>query len=152
MEANYLKLLKYDKELKSKGKILLKENEQDYKKLIQYEVSLLDHFKWEQKDRYFLLITNFLDKKIDTDQYIGQLFKLEYEIQNLVEELKLDFEKLKEFKPNSVSKGFSLLIEELCSDCRIFEPDLDLRADFEISETQLINEARKIFLQIQEYS
>jgi len=152
MEANYLKLLKYEKELKSKGKILSKENEQDYKKLIKYEVSLLDHFKWEQKDRYFLLITNFLDKKIDTDQYICQLFKLEYEIQNLVEELKLDFEKLKEFKPNSVSKGFSKLIEELCSDCRIFEPDPDLRDDFEISETQLINGVRKIFLQIQEYS
>lgn len=152
MEVNYLKLLKYEKELKSKGKSLSKENEQDYKKLIKYEVSLLDHFKWEQKDRYFLLITNFLDKKIDIDQYICQLFKLEYEIQNLVEELKLDFEKLKEFKPNSVSKGFSKLIEELCSDCRIFEPDPDLRDDFEISETQLINDLREIFLQIQEYS
>ena len=65
--------------------------------------------------------------------------------QNLVEELKLDFEKLKEFKPNLVSKGFSKLIEELCSDCRIFEPDPDLRDDFEISETQLINGLRKIF-------
>ena len=152
MEVNYLKLLKYEKELKSKGKSLSKENEQDYKKLLKYEVSFLDHFKWEQKDRYFLLITNFLDKKIDIDQYICQLFKLEYEIQNLVEELKLDFEKLKEFKPNSVSKGFSKLIEELSSDCRIFEPDPDLRDDFEISETQLINGLREIFLQIQEYS
>ena len=152
MEVNYLKLLKYEKELKLKGKSLSKENEQDYKKLLKYEVSLLDHFKWEQKDRYFLLITNFLDKKINIDQYICQLFKLEYEIQNLVEELKLDFEKLKEFKPNSVSKGFSKLIEELCSDCRIFEPYPDLRDDFEISETQLINSLREIFLQIQEYS
>lgn len=98
------------------------------------------------------MITNFLDKKIDIDQYICQLFKLEYEIQNLVEELKLDFEKLKEFKPNSVSKGFSRLIEDLSSDCRIFELDPDLRDDFEISETQLINGLREIFLQIQEYS
>ena len=152
MEANYLKLLKYEKELKAKGTSLWKQNEQDYKKLIKYEVSLLDHFKWEQRDRYFLLITNFLDKKVDTDEYICQLFKLEYGIQNLVEELKLDFEKLKEFKPNSVSKGFSRLIAELCSDCRVFEPDPDLRDDFEISETQLINGLRKNFLQIQEYS
>lgn len=138
MEINYLKFLKYEKELKSKEKILSKENEQNYKELIKYEVSLLNHFKWEQKDRYFLLITNFLDKKLETDQYICQLFKLEYEIQNLVEKLKLYFEKLKEFKPNSVSKGFFKLIEdklikELCSDCRIFEPDPDLREDFEIS-------------------
>lgn len=152
MEENYLKLLKYEKELKAKGKTLSKENEKKYRNLIKYEVSLLDHFKWEQKHRYFLLITNFLDKKIDTDQYIDQLFKLEHETQNRAEELKLDFEKLKEFKPNSVSEGFSKFIEELCSDCRIFEPDPDLRDDFEISEKQLRNGVKKIFLQIQEYS
>ena len=63
--------------------------------------------------------------------------KLENKIQNLVEELKLNFEKLKEFKPNSVSKGFSNLIEKLCSNWRVFELDLDLYDDFEISEIQL---------------
>lgn len=152
MEENYLKLLKYEKELKAKGKILLKENEKEYRNLIKYEVSLLNHFKWEQKHRYFLLITNLLDKKIDVDEYISQLLKLEHETQSLAEELKLDFEKLKEFEPNSGSKGFSKFIEELCSDCRIFESDPDLRDDFEISEKQLRNGVKKIFLQIQEYS
>ena len=101
MEENYVKLLKYEKE---------------YRNLIKYEVSLLDHFKWEQKHRYFLLIPNFLDKKIDTD-----------------------------------SKGFSKSIEELCSDCRIFEPDPDLRDDLEICEKQLRNGVKKTHLQIQEY-
>ena len=47
MKANYLKLLKYKKELKLKGKRFWKENERDYKKLLKYEVSLLDHSKWE---------------------------------------------------------------------------------------------------------
>lgn len=55
--------------------------------------------------------TNVLDKKVDTNQYIDQLFKLERETQNLAEELKLDFEKLKKFEPNPVSKGFSKFIE-----------------------------------------
>lgn len=129
MEENYLKLLKYEKELKAKGKFLLKENEKEYRNLIKYQVSLSDHLKWEQKHRYFLLITNFLDKKINTDQYINQLFKLEHETQSLAEELESDFEKLKEFEPNPVSKEFSKFIEELSSDCRIFEPDPDLRDD-----------------------
>jgi hypothetical protein len=35
MEENYLKLLKYDKELKAKGKILSKENEKEYRNLIK---------------------------------------------------------------------------------------------------------------------
>ena len=45
MKANSLKLLKYEKELKSKRKILSKENEQDYKKLIKYKISFLNHSK-----------------------------------------------------------------------------------------------------------
>jgi len=151
MEANYLKLLKYQNELKLKGKTLSEENEEDYIKLITYEVSLLYHFRWEQKDRYFLLMTNFLDKKIDVDQYLCQLFELEHEVQNLVEKLKLDFEKLKEFEPNSVSEEFSKPIDELLSDYRVFEPDPDLRDDFEISETELINGVKNIFLQIQKH-
>jgi hypothetical protein len=115
-------------------------------------VSLLDHFRWEQKDLYYSLINNFLNEKIDIDQYISQLYKLQNETVNLVKELKLDFKKLKEFEPNSVSKGFSLLTEMLCSDCRVFEPDPDLRADSDISETELIDSVREIFLEIQKYS
>lgn len=64
MEENYLKLLKYENDLK--GKIISKENEKKYRNLTKYEVNLLYHFKWEQKHPYFLLITNFLDKKINT--------------------------------------------------------------------------------------
>ena len=148
MDQNYLELLKYDKELKSQGKSFSKENMQNFRKFLRYEISLLDHFNWEQRDRYFLLMTNFLDKKITEDQYIDQLYKLYNENKNLVEELKLNLEKLKKFKPNSASKEFSKLIENLISDCRIFEPDPDLRCDDELSETELVNEARGIFLKM----
>ena len=114
---------------------------------------LLDHFKWKQNHRYGLLLTHFLEKKMDIDQYIDKLWKLEHETQNIIEELKLDFKKLKKYQLNPVSEGFSRLIEELFSDLRIFEPDPDLRDDFvEISESQLRNGAKNIFLQIQKYS
>ena len=98
------------------------------------------------------MITNFLDKKIDTDQYTSQLFKFEYETKSLVAKLISNFEKLKEFEPNSGSRGFSKFTFDLCSDCRSFEPDPDLRDDFELPEKQLRNGVKKTFLQIQEYS
>lgn len=40
-----------------------------------YQVNLFDHFKWEQKDRYFLLMINYLNKQINTVQCLSQLFK-----------------------------------------------------------------------------
>ena len=152
MDRNYLELLKCEPALNLKGKSLSTENEQDYIKLLTYKTSLFDHFIWKQRNQYFLLITNFLDKKINIDQYISQSFEPKDEIEKLVKELKLDLEKLQEFEPNLVSKGFSKPIADLCSDCRIFEPDLNLRDDYELSETQVINNLREIFLQIQEYA
>ena len=77
--------------------------------------------------------------------------KLEHEIQKVAEELEADFEKLKEFEPNSVSKGFSKFTEDLCSDSRIFEPDPNLRDDFEIAKKELRDGVKNILLQIQEY-
>ena len=152
MEADYFRLLEYEKKLKLEGKNLLKENEEDFKKLLAYQVSFLDHFRWKQKNRYFLLITNFLDKKIDLEQYMCELYELQRETRNQVDQLKSDLEKLKKFEPNSSSKGFSMLIEYLCSDCRVCEPDPELRDDSEISETELIEGLRTIFSQMQEYS
>lgn len=152
MDKNLLNLLKYKAELELKGQTLAEKSKGDYLKLINYEIILLDHLKCEQQDKYILIIADFLNKKTDVYQYIDKLFNLERKIKNSVEELKLDFEKLEKLKPNLASKGFSDLITELCTDCRLFEPDADLDNEFEVSETELINNAKTIFLQIQKYS
>jgi|TARA_B110000483_G_C18114627_1_gene511112 hypothetical protein len=52
---------------------------------------------------------------------------------------------LKKFKSNLVSKGFSGFVDELCSDCGVFELNPNLRNDLEISGTQLIGGVRDIF-------
>jgi hypothetical protein len=95
-------------------------------------------------------MASFIDQKVDTDQYMYQFFELEDEVESSVE--KLNFEKLKKFKTILSSKGFSRIIENLRSDLRVFEPDPDLRAGFEISEKQLIGGVREVFLQLQKYS
>ena len=76
------------------------------------------------------LINNLLTQKITIDEYTEQLLEIDNNIQSLIETLKLDFKKLNKFEPNLASKKFSKLI----NDCRIFEPNPDLRDEFEISE------------------
>jgi len=80
------------------------------------------------------------------------MIELEHKMQNLVEELKLDFEKLKKFTSNLMSEKFSKFIEEPYNDCRIFEPASDLQNDFNVSEKQLRRGMKEIFLQLQKYS
>lgn len=151
MDKIYLELLRNQRELELKGKIFAKENQKAYKILIKYEVNLWDHFEWENRQNFSRLIEDLLTRKISIDQYIKQLFEINSKTQSLIETLKLDFETLKKFEPNPASKGFSKFIEQLNSDCRIFEPNPDLQDEFEISEEELRHNAEEIFFKIQEY-
>lgn len=148
-KTKYLKLFQYKNRLKKEGKSLSKENFEEYLNLLTYEVLILDHLRWEQRNRYFSLMKNFIDKKIDVDEYISQLFELKDETQKVTEELEADFEKLKDFEPNPFSKRFSKFPAELSSDCEVFEPDSVLREDFEISKEELRNCVKKTFSEIQ---
>ena len=152
MEKKFFKLLEYETEMKEKGKFLAKEDEEKYKELIKYRVSIFDHLKYEKKNQYLFCLNNFANGKINVNQYIHELFELENGNQKIAENLENDVERLKKFEPNPASKGFSGLIEELRSDIRVFEPDSDLRDDCEISEEELKFGVRDILLQIEKYS
>lgn len=148
MEEEYLRLLQLENDLKLEGRTLRRPDEL---KLLMYDISLWDHFKWERRNEYALLLADFLDTNIDIDQYREQFFDLESEIKNRVRELKLDLGRLKKFNPNPLSKGFADPIEQLLSDLRVCEPDPNLRDKYEISEIELIDGVRKISVQIQKY-
>ena len=96
-------------------------------------------------------MVNFLENKIDIDQYIARLYEISSQTEEFEGKLNSDFGKLRAFEPDSRSEGFTVLIENLFSDIRILEPDDELRTDDEISEEDLID-GIKIFLpKIQEY-
>ena len=46
-------------------------------------------------------------------------------------------------------EGFSSLISELINDYDIFEPNLNLRENYEICEEELNNRVKTVFLEIQ---
>lgn len=135
-KTKFLKLLKYDKRLKEKGKFLSEENHDQFLNLLTYKVLIFDHVQWAQRHRYFSLMKNFIDETIDVNKYINQLFELKYETEKVTDELKVNFGKLEDFEPNPLSKGFSKFTTELCSDCEVFKLDPALRDDYEISEEQ----------------
>ena len=149
MEKKFFKLLKYEQELEKKGKFLAKEDEPEYIELIKYRVSILDHIKHEKKNQYILYLNLFANGKINVNKYIFKLFELENRNEKKAKNFENDIEKLKKFEPNPASNGFSGLIEELCSDIRVFEPDSDLRDDFDISEKELKFGVRDILFQIE---
>ena len=148
MEENYLKLLEYEEELEKTGKYLSLEKE---KELLNYESQNSDFFRWEEKNNFIKAIVDFLEDRIDLDQYIDRFSEIDYQIEESKGNLKSDFEKLRAFEPDPRSKGFAILIENLFSDIRILEPDDELRTEDEISEKSLRDGIKEFLPKIQEY-
>jgi hypothetical protein len=59
MEENYLKLLEYEQKLEKTGEYLSLEKE---KELINYQIQISDHFRWEQKNNFIEAMVDFLEE------------------------------------------------------------------------------------------
>ena len=148
MQKNYFKLLEEEQKLKKINERLSLEKKQEF---VKYENEISDHFTWKQKNNFLEVIINFLEDMIDLDSYARRLYEINSQIEESIEKLKSDFEELEAFEPDSSSRGFATLIDNLLSDLRILEKDDELRTEDEISEETLKNEIKRFLPKIQEY-
>ena len=148
MDKNYLKLLEKRQELHKIGKYLTQKEEKEF---LNYQIRILDHFRWEQKNNYIQVMIDFLKNTIDLDQYIDKFYEIDSKQQKSQEKLKSNFTKLQAFNPDLRSKGFAILIENLFSDIRILEIDDELRVEGEISEKDLRDGIKEFLSKMQEY-
>ena len=107
---------------------------------------LLDFSYWQSKKLYTQLMEKFINGIIEGQKFEEEFYQIwrfnrdkEYSSEEI---LKIDNEKLIE------SKGFSIIISNLSTDCDVFEPDPSLREDYEISEVELKNRVKKTLLEI----
>ena len=92
------------------------------------------------------MIEKFINEIVDGQKFeekFSQIWILNRDKEYSTEEiLKINNEKLIELK------GFSTIISNLFTDCDVFEPDPNLREDYEISEVELKNRVKKTLLEI----
>lgn len=99
---------------------------------------------WSNKNNYMDLMEKFIEGKINgiefDREFCGMWKDARDNISKIDNQYDIDVSKL---------KGFSSLISELFTDCDIFEPNLNLREDYEISEEELRISVKKTLLEIQ---
>ena len=115
--------------------------------LYNKDLLLLEDFSyWESKKLYTQLMEKFINGIVDGQKFeekFYQIWRLNRDKEYSSEEiLKINNEKLIELK------GFSTIISNLFTDCDVFEPDPNLREDYEISEVALKNCVKKTLLEI----
>ena len=107
---------------------------------------LSDFSYWENKKLYTQLMEKFINGIIDGQTFeekFYQIWRLNRDKEYSTEEiLKINNEKLIELK------GFSTIISNLFTDCDVFEPDPNLREDYDISAVALKNCVKKTLLEI----
>ena len=148
MKFDYLKLLQLEWELIKRNQIL---SLNERKKIAKYNRQILDHFRWQQKNNFIKVMSDFLENKIDLNQYIDQFWKVESKTQINQEKLVSDFKCLERFEPDVRSVGFAILIENLLSDIRILEEDDLVRTSDEISPEELIKGIKEFLPKIEQY-
>jgi len=65
----YFYLLEQEEFFKKQGRSLYKENREDYLELLNYQVQLEDHKYWENRQKYFSVISAFLNGIITAEDF-----------------------------------------------------------------------------------
>lgn len=148
MQIDYLKLLRLEQKLKNRNQIL---SLNERKKIAKYNRQILDHFRWQQRNNFIEVMSNFLGNKISLDQYVDKFWEVESQSRENQEKLVSDFKCLETFKPDVRSVGFAILIENLLSDIRLLEEDESVRTSDEISSEELIRGIKEFLPKIEQY-
>jgi hypothetical protein len=146
--TEYLKLLRLEEELKTKNQTL---SLNERKQIPEYNCQIVDHFRWQEKNNFIEVMSNFLENKISLDQYIDQFWETEFQSQANQQKLVSDFKRLERFNPDVRSVGFARLIENLLSDIRLLEKDESIRTSDELSPGELIEGIEEFLPKIKQY-
>lgn len=105
---------------------------------------------WKNKNQYLELMERFSNGEINGTEFDIEFSKIWSLDTAKLYSLKEFLDKINDLELTKLG-SFSHLISELFIDCDIFQPDPDLRRNYEIAEEELRNRVKKTLLQIKEY-
>lgn len=125
----HIQLLNYQKKLKQQKKSLQIEDPTKYSKLINYSARIAEYLHWSQKNEYLQLIKDFLNSKIDGQEFDHKFSKMVRIIEEKSSVLFKNCQQLKNIEPTSMSVGFGNWISEIYLCCNEFYVDFDEEKD-----------------------
>ena len=150
MKENYNKdkhfqLLQYSEDLKKQGKFIGTESWEDHLKLLNYSAMVYSQLNWEIQDQYLEIFKKFISNGITSTEFCKILNeKLELN-QELLDELKFDL-------IHEKSKDFTDFLDDLSLSCEMCDRSAEsYRLPGYISESELRNEIKQTYLQIEKF-
>ena len=124
-QKKHIQLLKRSQDLQNQGKDLFQENQKEYFELAQYNIVVEEHFFWQDRYKIFLLMENFLTRKIDCQLFCDHVYGLRCKLINKCEKFRLELlsssEKIKDFQPDERGKNLSGFLTGLFCECECLD-------------------------------
>lgn len=107
----HIELVKPFNYFQNLGKNLAQEEPENFLEFSKYEIYIEDYLYWKKRFKYLSLMQNFLNEKIDIEEFSDNIFAFRREVEQELNDtyVKLAFEsgseKFQDFNPNLRVKG-----------------------------------------------
>ena len=126
-QKRHIELLKRAENFKSQKKSFFKENPEEYLELTKYSTAVEQHIFWEDRFEVASLIQDFLNKKMNGEEFHDSVFGLRRKLIAKCDKFlsKLVSEKVKDFYPNKKSNKLKGFLTFLYFECEHFEENFE---------------------------
>lgn len=146
VNPRHIELEKYSQDLQKQGKWLFKENPEENAELMKFHIILFDEILWRHRDEFALMMENFLNGLIQTEEFETKFSLLFEKTRKEFKTYQDDLEKLKKLNldPKSSESKFGARMTLIFRQFEVLE-------DEECNEQDLKEYVKNIFLLIQPY-
>ena len=110
-QKRHIELLKLSQDLQNQGTSLYKENPEEYLELYNYLNAVENHILWQDRYQISLSMEDFLNRKIDGEEFCDRVDELRNSLINKSNKYHLELtsgsKKIKAFQPDERSKKLS---------------------------------------------
>ena len=126
-QQRHIQLLKHSQDFKDQGKSFYKESPEEYLELSNYNVAVEENIFWEQRYKVAELMQDFLNRKIDGQEFCGRVFGLRRNLMIASDKflIQLGAGEVKDFQPDTRSKKLSGFLSGLFCYCDDFMEDYE---------------------------
>ena len=100
-------------DLKNQGKILFRENPEEYSELLDYNIAVEEQVFWTHRREFFLVMKNFLNNIINFDEFETAFTLLYQKTREEFDMFVIDLKQIEKFQPSRRSDRFASFINAI---------------------------------------
>nr|YP_009059189.1 hypothetical protein [Eunotia naegelii]AHI51136.1 hypothetical protein [Eunotia naegelii] len=145
----FFKLVKQSDNFRSQNTSMYHEDKTDFFELLSYQIVICNNIFWKERFKFITEMYKFINEEIDAEEFSNEIWGIRNYTMSTIEEFKKDFEKLKNLELDPRAREFSILIDNLCSDADVFEPEANENEP--LNEKWLKDRVKNTILKIQKF-